>query len=401
MDGASIEKLLDDGGRLLAEGDAAGALPLIQQAVERDKKSFTAAYLLGLAHARLEEYEKAVRAFEGALKVGESPDLWREYGLALLEMGSADDGRRALRRAASLGTDPSPLFHVACSFETEGRAREGMVAIQEFLEKERDDPRGWELHDVLAETADAREEAAHFRLTHCDAAMLDLLESRRRLLESGESLPMVVPGQEGEGPNLKPAFCQGLGRVLLGSSGDDGVAVPPRVGVHVGVDHLGVTVARLLGLLETFQIAPGRVLPIDRESAPLAAVLADLLGAAALPVGTLPAADGRPLLAVQMQGRDYLLFRRTLEMLPRPRLSFVFALSWFEQGLTFDASHLPDVTGLVGSTIDLPPASEVASEAFQGFLRGSVARHRPAEREAQVAYHAGRKSAIRFPDLRA
>ncbi len=397
MEPISFEKLLDDGERLLTAGDAAAALPLLQEAAERDRKSFTAAHLLGRALARLEDYEKAVRAFEAALKVGESPELWTSYGLALLEVGQADDGRRALRRAASLGSEPAPLFHVACSFEREGRVREGMTAIQEYLEKERDDPRGWELLEVLATAADAREEAARFRQTHCDGAMLDLLESRRRLLESGESLALVGP--EGQGPNLKPAFCQGVGRVLLGTAGDDGVAVPPRTELSVGVDHLGVTVARLLGLLEVFEIAPGRVLPVDRASAPLAAVIADLLGVQALPFATLPVADGRPLLVVQVQGSDYLLFRRTLELVPRPRVSFVFALSWPEQGLTFECAHLPDVTGVIGSTFQLPPPAELASDAFLGFLRGAVLRHRQAEREAQVAYHAGRREAIRFTDL--
>lgn len=399
MDAGSIERLLDDGARLLAADDAAGALPLFLEAVERDRKSFTAAYNLGLAHARLEEFEKAVRDFEAALKLGESPELWREYGLALLEAGVVDEGRRALRRAFSLGPDPSPLFHVACSFEKERRPREGVTAILEYLEKERDDPRGWELLDVLAEAADAREEAAGFRLTHCDRAMLDLLDSRRRLLESGESIPLVVAGHDEEGPNLKPAFCQGLGRILLGSAGDDGVAIPPRAGLSVGVDHLGVTLARLIGLLETFKILPGRVIPIDRESSPLALLLADLLGATALPFGDLPGVDGRPVLAVQLAGSDYLLFRRTLDVLPRPRLSFVFALSWFEQGLTFEASHLPDITGVAGSAFALPPTAEIASEAFLGFLRGSIARHRAAERDRQVAYHGGRTEAIRFPDL--
>jgi hypothetical protein len=190
-----------------------------------------------------------------------------------------------------------------------------------------------------------------------------------------------------------------LGRVLLGSVGDDGVIVPPRASLRVGVDHLGVTVARLLGLLETFRVAPGRVQPIDRESEPLAAVLADQLGATLLSYASLPTSDGQPILAVQLRGNDYLLFRRTLELLPRPRLSFVFALSWFEQGLTFEASHLPDVTGVVGSAFELPTAAELASEGFRGFLLGSVLRHRTSERDAQLAYHAGRREAIRFPDL--
>jgi hypothetical protein len=229
--------------------------------------------------------------------------------------------------------------------------------------------------------------------------MLDLLESRRRLLESGESLALLAPGAESEGPNLKPAFCQGLGRVLLGTSGDDGIAVPPRLDLRVGVDHLGVTVARLLGLLEVFRVAPGRVLPVDGESGPLAAVLADLLGAQALTAGSVPPADGRPILVVQLRGGDYLLFRRTLDLVPRPRSSFVFALTWLEQGLTFECSHLPDVTGVVGTGFQFPPPTELASDAFLAFLRGAVLRHRQPERDAQVAYHAGRREAIRFPDL--
>jgi tetratricopeptide (TPR) repeat protein len=399
MDTSPLDKLLDQADALLAEGDHARAVPLLQQATERDPKSFTAWLRLGVALHGQEDDERAVRAFESALKWGETAELWSQYGEALIAVGEFEDGRRALRRASSLGGGSLPLFHVACSFEREGRRREALDALCEYLRRAPDDPDGWEFLEVLGADPAMAEEAVAFRFAHCDAAMEDLLASRRRLLEGAEGFPLDLPGGEAGVINLKSEFARRLGRVLTGSADDDGVIVPPYGAVRLGVDHLGVTLARLLAVLEVFHVEVGRVHPVDPESRPLAAVMADLLGVTLAEDAAGLDPQGGTTLVFQALGRDFLRFARARAAVPAPQVTFVAALAWIEQGLTFEPSHVPDVTGVVGSALSLPPPEELASEPFLGFLRGAIAKHRANERERQVAFHAGRRHAFHFPGL--
>ena len=399
MNDQSVEKLLDEAISLIKGGERLErAALLLQQATKKEESSFTAWYYLGLAYFQAEQHEKAVRAFECALKRGESPDLWSRYGMALTEMGDFDEGRRALKRASNLGQSKTPLFQVACSYEREGRSREAVNALLEYLDEEHDDPDGWEFLHIIASEAAAAEEATAFRDEHCDAAMSDLLASRQRLVESGDGFPLEAADHE-HGHNLKTAFANRLGRVLLGSASDDGLVVPPYSDTRLGLDHFGVSFARLLGLLEVFDIKVGAVVPADERSALLGQILADALS---VPLATDPAAatpEGRPHLLFMMDGTNYLTYHRLRAAMPRPSLSFVMALSWMDQGLTFEAEHVPDITGVVGHRLSTPPLDELRSQSFAGFLQGSLSRHRVSEKRHQQEFHAGRREAFRFPDL--
>jgi len=394
MGEGSPEKWLDEAVALLATGgDPDAAARLLQQVVERDRGAFTAWHWLGVACSRMGEHERAIRAFESGLKVGESADLWREYGRALLRSGQGEEGRRALRRAASLGAPPRVLFEVACSFEAEGRVREALTTLLDYLRQEGDDPEGWEHMDALAERVDEGEEVAAFRETHCSRAMRDWLWSRRALAQGAQGFPVL--GDPGlPAPNLKPLFHHHMGRVLLGSAGDDGVHVPLLQDARLGVDHLGVTIARLLGTLEALGVRPDTVLALDPASEVLAGLIAEWTEARALGAEQALTGDEGFLLAVSRCADDYLAWRRAVDLLPADARTFALTVTWLDQGLTFEARHVPDVTGVLGRRLHLPEGAEMRAEAFQGFLRGAVTKHRAAERERQRAYHAARREVL-------
>lgn len=418
MEAEGIDKILDKAIERVRTGDQPEqAIALLLRAVDMDPRSFTARYWLGVARSRCEQWQNAVRDFESALKLGESAELWRYYGLAQIELGEFDEGRHALKRASSLSDDKAPLFDLACAFEREGRKREAFNAVTEYLKHEQDDPLGWEFLEVLSRATGAgkdpmgslesRElaEFQDFKARYCDQAMATLLESRRRLLDDGDGFPLAPVDAQGEAVDLKQAFSQRLGRFLLGSADDDGVSVPPYNKCRLGVDHLAVTFARLIGLFDIFELRPGRVLALDGPSTTLARLLAELLGVSLFEATDLAGAEeealasGLPSVIFQAQGKDFLSFERSARSLGSPHVSFVLFVGWVEQGLTFEARHLPDVTGVLGAEVTLPEPEELTSEAFLGFLHGAVRKHLARERERQVDYYAGRREAFIFSGL--
>jgi TonB family protein len=91
------------GRRLLAEGKAAGATPLLKRAAEARKTDADAWHQLGLAHLRTGKAGDARKAFENALKARPDWALARTgLAYALLVQGRARDAEREAERALAL-----------------------------------------------------------------------------------------------------------------------------------------------------------------------------------------------------------------------------------------------------------------------------------------------------------
>ncbi len=100
-DPASI--LLDQAEALLGKGDAAGAKPLLEQATQKNPKSYQAWYDLGYAEQALNEREQAIAAYRKSLEINPrvfEPNL--NLGITLATAGRTDEAMKYLKAATEL-----------------------------------------------------------------------------------------------------------------------------------------------------------------------------------------------------------------------------------------------------------------------------------------------------------
>lgn len=148
---------------LLAEGDAKGAVPLFQKALEKDSTFAPAWTNLGVAYRRLGDYEQAEESHRKGIEA-EPGELTASANLASLYLflGRNEEARPLLARVDEhLKKSPFHLFQLGMKSLREDDAAE---AVRHFKEAVRRLPKEPEFHVALADaylatgdTASARE----------------------------------------------------------------------------------------------------------------------------------------------------------------------------------------------------------------------------------------------------
>jgi TonB family protein len=116
---ATVEEV-ERGKRLLAQGDAVGAVASLKSAAERRKTDADAWYYLGLALSRADRAKDARKAFEKAIKL--RPDAAAHTGLAyaLLLLDKPRDAEREAERALALDTNHAEAHYVLAAVNFRG-----------------------------------------------------------------------------------------------------------------------------------------------------------------------------------------------------------------------------------------------------------------------------------------
>lgn len=110
---AADENHFEAGKRLLANGNAAGAVEELKPVAEGRKKDADAWYLLGVALSRTGQYKDARKAFEKSLNLRPSDaDAHAALAYALLMLGKTDDAAVEARRALALNTQLAEAHYV-------------------------------------------------------------------------------------------------------------------------------------------------------------------------------------------------------------------------------------------------------------------------------------------------
>ncbi len=95
--------LLDRAETLLSKGEAAGAKPLLEQATQKNPKSYQAWYDLGYAEQALNEREQAIAAYHKSLDI--NPKVFEanlNLGMMLAAAGQKDEAVKYLKHATEL-----------------------------------------------------------------------------------------------------------------------------------------------------------------------------------------------------------------------------------------------------------------------------------------------------------
>jgi len=135
---------------LLAEGDATGAIPLFEKALEKDSTFAPAWTNLGAAYRRLGDYERAEESHRKGIEA-EPGELTAAANLASLYLflGRSEEARPLLERVDEhLKKSPFHLFQLGMKSLREGGAS---LAVRHFKEAVRRLPGEPELHVALAD----------------------------------------------------------------------------------------------------------------------------------------------------------------------------------------------------------------------------------------------------------
>jgi len=147
---AFTNRKLKQAQELLQRGDAATAQQLCEQVLERAPRNPEALCLLGIAWLAVGEAARALPALEQAASSQKGYGLALEHlGLAHLMLGRFADGERALRGAAALpGAPPSVQMRLGISLLHQKRHKEAIPVLQAAL---RGAPRDTDCHLNLAQ----------------------------------------------------------------------------------------------------------------------------------------------------------------------------------------------------------------------------------------------------------
>ncbi len=99
----SASSLLDQAETLLSKGDAAGAQPLLEQATQKNPKSYQAWYDLGYAEQALNEREQAIAAYRKSLDI--NPKVFEanlNLGIVLAGAGQREEAVKYVKAATEL-----------------------------------------------------------------------------------------------------------------------------------------------------------------------------------------------------------------------------------------------------------------------------------------------------------
>lgn len=146
--------LLDQAESLLAKGDYASAKPLLQQATEKDPKSYQAWYDLGYAEQALSQRDDAISAYRKSLEI--NPKIFEtnlNLGLTLAATGQTEQAIKSLKAATALQPASHPELAKEHAWLTLGQLQlsaDPTAAQTSFLEASRLQPLDAQPHLLLA-----------------------------------------------------------------------------------------------------------------------------------------------------------------------------------------------------------------------------------------------------------
>lgn len=112
--GGDIEKLLEEGKDLIAQGDVQAAIDVFEKAVRVDKTNATAVSALGQAYMRAGDWERARRAFKHLTSIRpDDADSHIFHAAAAMDCERLDDARDALSLAVKLQPDNARAYKYA------------------------------------------------------------------------------------------------------------------------------------------------------------------------------------------------------------------------------------------------------------------------------------------------
>lgn len=258
-------------------------------------------------------------------------------GCVLIDLGRYDDAQAEFERCHTLQPNDT-----ACDYELgyiqflKGNYHAALQQLRTPLLHYPDD---WEVHNTIGN--------CHLRLGAYDAALeafgqaLRLATHPYAQAQVIESIRAIDRYRELGRPRwAKDRMYAESGVVYLGSAQDDGLRLDEFQHYHFTYPDIGATVRRFLAVYAELDWAFSTIVALDRQSAPLADALAQLLDlpraqAGVVDLGELP-------LFVLAVGREAELLKIAIERAVAPAITLCLGLNWLRH-----SPVLPDITGIV------------------------------------------------------
>jgi tetratricopeptide (TPR) repeat protein len=258
-------------------------------------------------------------------------------GCVLVELGRYDEALAAFERCVAFeADDPACRYEIALIHFLKGEYATALAQLDAPLRHYPDD---WEVLHLLG--------SCRLRLGQYDealAAFSAALHQAPRPAAQAEVIEQICTIERyrdiGEPRSAKDRLYADHGVVYLGSSQDDGMRLEEFQDYHFTYPDIGATLRRFIALQEGLGWYFTCVVALDRQAAPLAEALANLLDVPQRRSDDiLP--DDLPLLVLGI-GREAELLKLAIERVPGEAVTFCLGLNWLRHG-----KLLPDVTGVV------------------------------------------------------
>jgi tetratricopeptide (TPR) repeat protein len=258
-------------------------------------------------------------------------------GCVLLELGRHDEALAAFQRCLALEPgDPASRYEIAFISFLRGEYQAALELLEAPLVHFPDD---WEIFHLLG--------SCRLRLGQYDEALtafsaaLRLAPRPAAQAEVIEQICTIERYREFGTPRCaKDRLYADHGVVYLGSAQDDGLKIEEFHDYHFTYPDIGTTLRRFMSLQEGLGWYITCVVALDRQAAPLADALAQLLGVPQrCSDDILP--DDLPLLVLAV-GREAELLKLAIERVPGEAVTLCLGLNWLRH-----SKLLPDMTGIV------------------------------------------------------
>lgn len=365
-----------------------------KRAVEADPRIAAAHNSLGHHYRRKGLLTKAADEFRSAVLLNQDYESCFNLGRVLTELEQYAEAAELYRRCLALDSeDPSAQYELGYTLCGQCNFAEALTQFQALVDRYPDD---WELKFALADCymglkdhAAAEQElrqALHSAPTNADtSAVREALLAAWRHQEFSTSYKL----------GWKDLLYAEYGVMGLGSSHDDGLAIPVYKDHRLRHHDIAVTISRLLHLVREHGWQFTAVASMDADSVPIALALSHVLEAPILHVEELQ--DDDFSLLVLAIGKQPELCDVTLERVAGRILSFALALTWpLEQG------PITDIVGVqCTGTCTLPwqlMRKRMHRTAATSLLRALAAEPDESNQKQQVAYYTHEHKLLRFFD---
>lgn len=308
-----------------------------RRAIARDPHLREAHDALGSYYQRRGLLAKAAEEFRVVASLDGDFLSYFNLGCVLLELGRYDDAQTEFERCLALQPgDAASSFELGQIAFLKGQYAAALPQLRLPLQQFPDD---WEVHNLIG--------SCHLRLGAYDAALeafgqaLQVASDPCSQAQVIELIHAIDRYREFDAlGRAKDRLYAEQGVIYLGSAQDDGLHIDEFQDYFFTYPDIGATLQRLLAVMAEFGWQFTSVVALDRQSVPLANVLAELLQvrhcyADAVELGELP-------LFVQGVGREAELLKLAVERALGPVVTFCLGLNWLRHSMV-----LPDMIGVV------------------------------------------------------
>jgi tetratricopeptide (TPR) repeat protein len=365
-----------------------------KRAVEADPRIAAAHNSLGHHYRRKGLLTKAADEFHSAVLLNQDYESYFNLGRVLTELEQYAEAADLYNRCLALDSeDPSARYELGYSLCGQCKFAEALTQFQALVDKY---PEDWELRFALADCHmglkdNAAAERELRQALHSAPPNVDTSAVRESLLAAWRHQEFPPPSKLG----WKDLLYAEYGVMGLGSSRDDGLAIPVYESYDWSLRDIAMTVSRLLHVVREYDWRFTAVASTDADSLPIALALSQVLEAPTLPVEDLHEDDFS--LLVLAIGKQPELCDVTLEHVAGRMLSFALALTWpLEQG------PITDIVGVqCTGTCTLPwqrMRRPLPRAAATSLLRALAAAPEEGNQLQQAAYYTQNHKLLRFFD---